>query len=164
MPQVPFSALPDSSRVWIFASDRALTGIEAARLLALADDFLAQWKAHGVALRCGRDWRDDRFLTIGVDPTQEEASGCSIDGLFRALQSFQDTVASRLVGGGRVFYRDEHGGIRVVHRDEWERLAKTGEVGPDTQVFDLSLITAGDYRRAFEVPAAATWVAELFVA
>ena len=89
MPIVPFTSLPDSARVWVFGSDRPVRGASADTLLAAVDQFLAQWRAHGVPLHCARDWREDRFLAIGVDVNQENASGCSIDGLFRTLQSFE---------------------------------------------------------------------------
>jgi len=67
MPIVPFASLPDSARVWVFASDQPLTGAAADTLLAAVDGFLAAWRAHGLPLRCARDWRDGRFLAIGVD-------------------------------------------------------------------------------------------------
>src|SRR6185312_7046235 len=117
MPIVPFSALPDSARVWVFASDRELSGAVADSLMAAVDQFLSQWKAHGVPLRCARDWRDDRFLAVGVDVNEENASGCSIDGLFRTLQQLQRSVGVQLVGGGRVFVRGENG-VETMSREE----------------------------------------------
>ena len=44
------------------------------------DAFLDQWNAHGSALTCAREWRDDRFLAIGVDQSTAGASGCSASG------------------------------------------------------------------------------------
>src|SRR5438477_367663 len=116
MPSVPFNQLPDSARVWVFASDRALAGADADSLLNQVDGFLAQWKAHGAPLRCAREWREDHFLAIGVDPTVEQASGCSIDGLFRGLRAMEETLGTRLVAGGRVFFRDPAGRPRVTER------------------------------------------------
>ena len=162
MPQVPFDSLPDSSRAWIFASDRPLTGPHAERLLGAVDEFLDQWAAHGAPLRCAREWRDDRFLAIGVDSRQAEASGCSIDGLFRAFQTLQREIGAQLLGGGRVFYRGADGGTRVVSRDEFEKLVESGAVSRDTPVFDTSVTTAGAYRSAFERPAAEAWTAAYF--
>jgi hypothetical protein len=158
---VPFDSLPAASRVWIFASDRALDGGDARRLLSEADDFLAGWKAHGEPLRCGRQWIDDRFLVIGVDPTTANASGCSIDGLFRAFHSLETELGTRLVAGGRVFYRDDRGVSQPATRKEFERLAEQGVVGAETPVFDTSLTSAEELRRGFERPAAETWVASL---
>src|SRR5881392_1264020 len=125
MPSVAFDTLPDDARVWVFASDRPLRGREAEQLLAEVDRFLSQWKAHGLPLRCAREWRDDRFLAIGVDVDAENASGCSIDGLFRTLQQMERTIGSRLIGGGRVFYR-VGSEIRAATRDEFIQQIKRG--------------------------------------
>lgn len=156
MPRVSFADLPDSARVWVFASDRPLALDESAMLLREVDAFLDQWKAHGAPLRTAREWRDEQFLVVGVDPTFEQASGCSIDGLFRSLQELGARLGTSLVSGGRVFYRDESGATRLAPRPQLRTL-----IGPDTPVFDTSLTSAGDYRSRFERPAAQSWVAPL---
>ena len=161
MPTVSFDQLPANARVWIFASDRPLMRDDAATLLAEVDRFLEQWKAHGAPLRSARDWRDDRFLVIGVDPTAEQASGCSIDGLFRGLQSLERTLTTALVAGGRVFYRDAHGLPQVATRKEVAALFDRGVITEDTPVFDTSLTSAQGYREQFERPASETWVVSL---
>src|SRR5918999_5223263 len=156
MPIVPFESLPDSSRVWIFGSDRPVTGAAAERLLAEVDRFLAEWRAHGEPLRCGRRWTDDRFLVVGVDQSTANASGCSIDGLFRRLQLLERTIGGRLVGGGRVYYRDHSGVAQCVSRAELEGLVARGEVGPDTAVFDTSITDLREWRGRVERPARET--------
>jgi hypothetical protein len=161
MPIVPFDSLPDASRVWVFGSDRALSGADTDRLLAEVDRFLEQWKAHGVPLVCARDWRDEHLLTIGVDSTREDASGCSIDGLFRVLQAMERPLSARLVGGGRVFYRDDEGRVQCAARSELAQLAATGGVTNATPVFDTGLTSAGEWRERFEAPARDTWVGQL---
>ena len=161
MPIVPFDSLPDASRVWVFGSDRGLSGEDADRLLAEVDRFLGQWKAHGMPLTCARDWRDEHLLTIWVDSTKENASGCSIDGLFRVLQAIERPLDARLVGGGRVFYRDGRGRVQCARRDELPRLAASGVITDDTAVFDTSLTTAGAWRERFEAPARESWVGQM---
>jgi len=161
MPIVPFDTLPDSARVWVFASDHELTGAAADTLLAAVDQFLSEWKAHGFPLRCAREWRDDRFLAIGVDVEAENASGCSIDGLFRTLEQLERTIGSRLVGGGRVFYR-VGSEIRAATRDEFIERIKRGEVRGETPVFDTSVTGARAWRTDFEQRAASGWTAPYF--
>jgi len=161
MPIVPFDALPDSSRVWVFGSDRLVEGAPAGSLLAAVDQYLAQWRAHGVPLLCARDWRESRFLAIGVDSSQENASGCSIDGLFRTLHAPEREIGARLLGGGRVVYRTG-ATTEMVSRDEFTNLAARGDVTRDTPIFDTSLTTAADWRRRFEQPAGEAWTASLF--
>jgi hypothetical protein len=161
MPIVAFDSLPDSARVWVFGSDRPVRGAAADSLLAAVDQFLAQWKAHGVPLHCARDWRDDRFLAIAVDTRQENASGCSIDGLFRTLQLLESEIGARLLGGGRVFYRS-NGDPSMVSREEFEQLIGRGAVNRDTPVYDTSLTTAQAWRTKFEQPAGRAWTAGFF--
>jgi hypothetical protein len=161
MPRVKFSELPGQSRVWVFASDRQLRGDEAKMLLDEVDRFLDEWRAHGQPLRNARDWRDDRFLAIGVDPTAEQASGCSIDGLFRALQSFEKTLNASLVGGGRVFYRDATGDAQLAARKDIPDLVRIGALSEDTPVFDTTVTDASAWRDRFVRPAKETWVASL---
>jgi hypothetical protein len=161
MPIVPFSQLPDSARLWVFASDRELTGDSADAVLGAVDDFLHAWKAHGVPLVCARDWRENRFLAIGVDVNAENASGCSIDGLFRALQQLERSIGSRLVGGGRVFYRTA-AGIETASRDQFVERVKRGEVVKTTPVFDTGLSAADGWRTRFELPAESSWTARYF--
>lgn len=161
MPIVPFESLPDSSRIWVFGSDKPVTGPAAERLLREVDQFLDGWRAHGAPLRCSRLWRDDRFLVIGVDQSDANASGCSIDGLFRSLQALEREIGARLVGGGRVYFRDQHGVAQSVSRPEFDGLVASGTVGPNTVVFDTSITDLGEWRAKFEQPARKTWVAEL---
>jgi hypothetical protein len=161
MPIVPFDTLPDAARVWVFGSDRAVQGAAADTLLAEVDQFLSEWKAHGVPLFCAREWRDARFLAVGVDTTRENASGCSIDGLFRTLQALEREIGARLVGGGRVFYRTKSG-LETTTRDEFASLIQRGEVSELTPVFDTSVTSAADWRTRFEQPAGKAWTATLF--
>jgi hypothetical protein len=161
MPIVSFDQLPQGSRVWVFASDRPLSADEARVLLEEVDRFLDQWQAHGAPLRNAREWTEDRFLAIGVDPTVEQASGCSIDGLFRRLQALEGTLATGLVAGGRVFYRDAKGKPQLAERKDVPLLFDRGVISQETPVFDTSVIDARAWRERFVRPARETWVGSL---
>jgi hypothetical protein len=161
MSLVPFDALPDNARIWIFGADKPLTGAVVDTMLAEVDSYLDQWKAHGFPLRAAREWGDNRFLIIGIDPTVEQASGCSIDGLFRSLQGMQKSIGAQLVGGGRVFYRDSAGATHSVPRDEFSSLTSSGQIGPRTPVFDTSLTQLDAWKAKFERPLAESWAASL---
>ena len=80
MALVPFETLPDSSRVWVFGSDRPLAEEATATLMAAVEGYLADWNAHGEPLTAAYEWRFGRLLVIGVDQRSAGASGCSIDG------------------------------------------------------------------------------------
>ena len=161
MPSVNFDSLPGDARVWVFGAADTLDDRGSDRLLDAVDGFLAQWHAHGAPLRCARDWRDDRFLAIGVDQSTAGASGCSIDGLFRTLARLEPEIGTSLLGGGRVYYRDAHGAVQAVDRERFGELAASGVIGPDSSVFDTSLTSADAWRAAFERPLRESWHAQL---
>jgi len=161
MPQVPFHSLPSDARIWVFGAATELTPAASERLLDAVDAFLGQWNAHGSPLMCGRDWRDGRFLAVGVDQSTAGASGCSIDGLFRTLARLEPELGTSLLGGGRVYYRDRDGRVNAATRKTFGELAREGSIGPDTPTFDTSVITAVAWREEFERPVRQSWHAQL---
>lgn len=162
MPRVSFDSLPDDARVWVFGAADEIG--DTSRLLDAVDEFLAQWNAHGSPLICGRDWREGRFLAIGVDQSAAGASGCSIDGLFRTLARLEPALGTTMLGGGRVYYRDVDGRVHVATRSAFESLGRDGRIGLDTTVFDTSITTAAAWRERFERPVRESWHAQLIEA
>ena len=161
MPTVDFETLPDSSRVWVYGSDKPIPSGNEKTLLDAVDEFLNGWAAHGVPLHAARRWEDGRFLTIAVDSTREGASGCSIDGLFRTLKSLEPTIGAQIVTSGLVYYRDSAGQIQAVTRDEFCNRATRGEITGDTEVFDLSVTSLNEWKSRFRSRAADSWHASL---
>jgi hypothetical protein len=161
MPIVDFDRLPDSARIWVYGADRDLSSDEESRLLGAVDEFLARWAAHGVPLHNARRWDENRFLTIGVDSTKEGASGCSIDGLYRALKALESSIGARIVTSGLIYYRGNDGKIHSVTRDEFSDLAAKGEINGDTEVFDLSVTSLNEWRSRFKSRARDSWHASL---
>ena len=164
MPVVAFDALPSGSRVWLFGAAAPIDDVDERRVLAAVDDFLGAWKAHGQALHAARDWRDGRFLAVGVDVSREGASGCSIDGLYRALKAIEGGIGTTLVDASLVYYRDAHGFVHAVSRADFSSLAREGHVSVDTPVMDLSITDVGEYRTRFERRAGDSWHAALLAA
>jgi hypothetical protein len=157
MPRVDFESLPDSARVWVYGADRDLVPGGEEELLQTVDSFLDQWAAHGTPLDAARDWREGRFLTIAVDQEKAGASGCSIDVLFRNLKALESRVGAHLVPSGMVYLRDRAGKIQAVTRPEFTDLAERGEIDDKTKVFDVSVVTLGEWRGRFESHAHDSW-------
>lgn len=149
MPVVPFTDLPADSQLWLFGAAADIDDVDEQRVLATVDQFLKTWKAHAQPLYAARDWRDGRFLAVAVDTSREGASGCSIDGLFRALKEIEGGIGTTLLDRSLVYYRDDAGFVHGISRETFTALAKSGDVGPETAVMDLSLTDVGAYRERF---------------
>lgn len=161
MPLVPIETLPDDSRLWIFGARAPLDEVDAPRLMGAVDRFLNDWKAHNQPLTCAREFVDEHFLVVAVDERTEDASGCSIDGLFRLLQQAEEGIGTSMVGGGIVHFRGPVGMVHSCTRAEFTLMALEGDANEDTPVFDTTLTKLGDYRKRFEVPARESWHKEL---
>ena len=161
MPVLPFTDLPPSARVWMFGAAADIDDVDEQRVLATVDTFLKTWQAHGAALWCARDWRDGRFLAVAVDTSREGASGCSIDGLFRALKGIEGGIGTTLLDNALVYYRDPAGFVHAVSREDFTRLARGGHVDAETPVMNLSITDVASYRTAFERPVRDSWHAAL---
>lgn len=161
MPVVNFDALPDDARAWVFGAAAPVVGAAAQSLLSTVDAHLANWRAHGAPLVCARQWRDDRFLVIGVDEAATGATGCSIDGLFHVLRDIESLVGTTLVGGGTVYWRDAAGAVVSGARPVFREAAAAGAVDGDSPVFDTTVTTVGAYRSGFEKAAADSWHGKL---
>jgi len=161
MSVIQFEDLPDHSRVWVFGSDRTLDANQEKTLMSIVDPFLQQWRAHGAELTVGRDWRAGRFLTIGVDQSTAGASGCSIDGLFRELKRLDSKLGASMVTSGLIFYKDANGAVQSVDREKFTELGASGQIGPQTRVFDTTVTSLAEWRARFEIDLKDSWHARL---
>ncbi len=156
--------LSDSARIWVYGADRNLVAGAEKTLLSEVDNYLTTWTAHGVPLSAARHCSEHRFLMIAVDQDRAGASGCSIDGLFRTLKSLEPSIGTRILTSGLIFFRGKDGQICSVTREEFTELGATGEVDADTEVFDLSVVSLGEWRARFASRAADSWHSALLTA
>lgn len=157
MPRVPFDQLPSASRLWVFPAERSLSDDEESTLLGRADEFLETWAAHGVPLRCGRDWRRGRFLLVAVDEASEPPSGCSIDAMTNLLKDVGRDLGISLADHGPVYFLQGQE-VRSVTRGEFQQLVDAGEVDLETVVFDNTITRVAEMEEAgWEKPAGASW-------
>lgn len=150
--------MPDSSRVWIFGADRALTSGEAEQLLQDVAAFLEQWKAHGAGVNAACELRYNQFLFVAADDsTAADPSGCSIDNMTRTVQRIAEKSGASFLNTPKVHMKLD-GEVKTVERPAFKELAKRGEVNEETTVFDNSLISLGDVRQGkWELAAKDSW-------
>lgn len=165
-----FPDLPDTARLWVYATDRPLTDDEEETLTRRLEDFLDGWESHGRPVEGAAAVRDRRFVLLAAhrpDAPAEEAnegvSGCGIDASVHVLESFAEETGLNWKSGLDVFYRDAEGRVQNASRPAFAEQAEAGAVDAATPVFDLSVETLADLREGrFEHPAGQGWHAEAF--
>lgn len=137
--------LNDEARVWVFGRPSPLSDEQSDSLTRETQRFLRGWSAHGAALRAAAAVLDNTFLVVALEEGSD-ASGCSIDDLFRFVRQMG------MLDSGRVFYRAGDG-VRSATRSEFAGL----ELNDDTIVFDTTVGRLGDLRRNFAKRLADSW-------
>ncbi len=157
--QVEFETLTPDARAWIFASPSPLEPSTRSLIDESVGQFVSGWESHGTPVPAASRLLHDQFLLVAVDDSQHP-SGCSVDKLFRLVSDLSRRTGGNLLDPQRIWFRDARGEIRSATRPEFRSMAASGEVGPDTPVFDLTVERLAEVDR-FERPAAESWHREL---
>lgn len=153
---VDFNQLPDSSRIWIYPSNRNFTEDELAELRIRISSFLEQWTAHGLSLKAGFEIKYNRFIVFGIDQEVASASGCSIDTSVRFIQELQNIYQVDLLDKMNVTFRQ---GQFFAHKElvDFKKLVKSKSVSAETIVFNNLVNTKEEYLEFWEVPLKESW-------
>jgi len=153
---VNFKDLPDTSRIWIYQSNRSFDQTELEHLKQELDTFLKRWTAHGSELKAGYEIPYGRFLVIGLDQSQNAASGCSIDASVHFVQQLEKKYAVELLDKMNVSYKQ---GEHIAYKPlvDFKKMAKQKAVSKKTIVFNNLVTNKAEYREHWEVPASESW-------
>ncbi len=98
-----FHTLPNSSRIWLYASEKALTTDQQNHILTYIAEHLKGWNAHKVPLTAGVTILENHFIVIALDENKNGASGCSIDTLQKTIQEVEKDLSIALMNRLNVF-------------------------------------------------------------
>lgn len=151
-----FNNLPDTSRIWIYQSNRKFTEEELEYIAAKTRHFLTQWTAHGANLEAGFEVKYDRFIVIGLNQENASASGCSIDASVHFILEIQEKMGVDLLDKMNVTF---YNGKYIAHKPliDFRKMAKNKSVSANTIVFNNLVNTKAEYLEKWEVPAKDSW-------
>ena len=79
--------LPDTSRVWLYVSDRPFDATESNYIQDALSDFTQnKWATHGTKLMASGSVLMNQLVVLAVDEEVMNASGCSIDSSVRLMK------------------------------------------------------------------------------
>ena len=87
MAKLSYESLSDSSRIWIYRSDRLLSAEETLKVDNWLNQFTEKWTAHNQSLKAFGQVYHSKFIVILLDEeSSNQASGCSIDSQVRFIK------------------------------------------------------------------------------
>ena len=151
-----FSELPDTSRIWIYQSNRNFSEQELKEINDLLTQFLTDWTAHGAALQAAFEIRYNRFIIIALDQSNASASGCSIDASVHFIQSLEKRYGVELMDRMNVSFKQ---GDYITYKSmaDFKKMAKAKAISKNTIVFNNLVANKQEYLEHWEVPASESW-------
>jgi hypothetical protein len=133
-----FHTLPEQARIWVYASEKALTQSQQDYILNVISEELKGWNAHKQPLTAGVSILENHFIVVALDENKNGASGCSIDTLQKTIQELEKELSISLMNRLNVFCRIDNK-IQCIPSFKLESMAKA-----DTPFYDLTILAKSD--------------------
>jgi hypothetical protein len=150
-----------SSRVWVYQSDKELNSTDVNKLQAVLDNFTIGWTAHNNQLKAKAEIRYNRFIILIVDESQAGATGCSIDKSVRFMKDIEQHFGINLFDRFNLAYRSDEQ-IVSVPRHAFEELISNKTINTNTIVFNNMVQNLSELETKWEVPFKDSWHIQLF--
>ena len=153
---VDFNTLPETSRVWIYQSNRSLTDDEITQISSKFETFINNWTNHGKDLHAGYEIKYKRFIVLALNQEIKTASGCSIDSSVNFIQQLEKEYNIDLLDKMNVSYKQ---GEFIAYKPltDFRKMAKDKAVSQNTIVFNNLVTNIAEYKENWEVPAKDSW-------
>ena len=154
---VDFKLLSDSSKLWVFQSDKIISPSNQKILINEISPFLTDWSSHGAEIKSSFEIRYDLFLIISVDEEINSASGCSIDKLTNFIIQISNEIGVDFFNRLNVAYKSDFEKINLISLSDFKTLISEGKINEESIVFNNLIKTKKDYIEHWEVQLKNSW-------
>ena len=158
---VEFDKMPDTSRIWIYQSNREFSSEEENVIKRNTKKFIDNWTRHGDDLKGSFTMVYNRFVIIAVDENFANVSGCSIDASVRFIQQIQSELNIDLLNKLHIAFKTNDD-VNSVSLNDFRLFIASDKITQDTIVFNNLVNTKADFESKWEVPAKESWHQRLF--
>jgi len=149
-------ALDDSSKVWIYQSDKEFSYDELDIAREDIYHFLNDWTAHSRELACYGNIFHRRFLAFFVDETNSNASGCSIDKSVKFVEYLGKKLGKDFFDRMTYAYMENDEIFTIPHADLGSAY-QAEKIDNDTLFFDNLVKTKGEFLKGWIKPLNESW-------
>lgn len=158
---VNFDHLADSSKIWIYQSNREFTENEIQEINEMLEKFIGSWKRHGDDLRASYLIKYNQFIVLAVDEDHNEVSGCSVDASTHVFKQIEQTYQVDLFNKLNTAFKDGEN-INIVSLADFQKYVKQQKINSNTTVFNNLIKTKKELSTAWEVDAENSWHSRYF--
>jgi hypothetical protein len=151
-----YDLMPDSSRVWIYQSNRSFSNEELVIVKSKVEAFINNWQRHGEDLKASYKIMYNQFIILFVDEEVNSVSGCSIDASVNLMKQLESDFNVDLTNKLNVSFKDGNN-INIVRLSDFQTFAKENKITSKTIVFNNLVTTKSDFKNNWEVTAENSW-------
>ncbi len=147
----------DSSRVWIYQSNRMFTMGEALQIEPMLENFTANWQSHGAVVKGYANLIFGQFIVLMADESATGVSGCSTDSSVRLVKQIEQQFGVNLFDRMLLaFLRKDK--VEVIPMNQFSHALAAGLVSPDTIYFNNTVLTKEALLQNWLIPVKDSWL------
>jgi len=154
---VDFKLLSDSSKLWVFQSDKIISPLNQKFLTEKICLFLNDWSSHGTEIKSSFEIRYNLFLIVSVDEEINAASGCSIDKLTNFIIHLSSEIGVDFFNRLNIAYKVDSEKIDLQSLSDFKTLISEGKINEESIVFNNLIKTKKDYIKQWEIQLKNSW-------
>ena len=158
---VNFENLANSSKVWVYQSNREFTSNEIEEIGKKIKVFIGSWKRHGDDLKASYQIKYNQFIILAVDEEYNGVSGCSIDASANLFKQIESLYNVDLFNKFNVAFKDGEI-INVVSLPDFQKYVEQQKINSKTTVFNNLVKTKKELDTNWEVAADESWHSRYF--
>ena len=146
----------DNSRVWIYQADRPFNNSETFGIGKALNDFVVNWKSHGVPVKGYANIFFDQFIILMADEATG-VSGCSIDSSVHVIQEIGSKFSVDLLNWQSLaFVVDDK--VQIISRQQFNDALDQSLITPRTLFFNNVVTTKRDFEEKWIIPVNESWL------
>ena len=148
---IEFDNMPDTSKTWIYQSDRQMNSEEIKDINKGLISFCNTWTTHNKDVHASfklYPW----FICVFVDESKNDASGCSIDKMFNLVKHFSIKYGIDYFNRSSIAFIDQNK-IKVTSLSEFKK-----NISPDTIFFNNLVNTKSQFIDSWKTTVRDSWL------
>ncbi len=152
----------DSSRVWIYQSNRRFSISEALQIEKTLEDFTQNWKSHGTPVKGYASMFFGQFIVMMADEEQTGVSGCSTDSSVRVIKSIESTMGVSLFERTNLAFivKDK---VELLPLNQIQYAIEKGFLNEHTLFFDNTVPSKKALLSNWIVPLGKSWLGQRYL-
>lgn len=153
---VPYNSMPDTSKVWVYQSDKEFSNSELEKVTHIIENFIHTWKRHGDDLKASFLIKYNRFVVLLVDESYHDISGCSIDASVNLIKEIENEFSLDLTNRLNITFKSGNN-INLISLSDFQKYANQEKITAETLVFNNLVNNKKEFETIWETKASNSW-------